>query len=443
VSTSEVLPVQPPVSSPQSAPSSLFTFSKNTYAHSGDKCSNVSPETNPCTPSERFEKMARRRFQNPEPFKEGAFWWILHWQDDFINGKHIRKRKRVKLAPVTMPLREVKKVAAEIINPINQGLVTTGSATNFREYVNNTYQQNELPLMAKSTQQRYKGIIKNYLVPTFGDSCLRDLTPLTLQRYFSGMADSPLSHESKDKIRDVLSSILGSAKKYGLLLTNPIEDVKLPPSRKGNRNKPYITPQQFNILIQLIPEPYASMVFVAVHTGLRVSELIGLRWKNVHADSITIDERYCRGDWGCPKSEASNATIAVNSAVIDRIQRLKTLTIEVRAGRAVRNVNAVKSAKPDDLVFQSLMAGKPMRDNNILTRHIKPAARKLGLDFVNWRCLRTSHATWLKMVGADVKDAQAQMRHSRASTTMDIYQQFVPESQRKFVNMLGGFAASA
>jgi integrase len=77
-----------------------------------------------------------------------------------------------------------------------------------------------------------------------------------------------------------------------------------------------------------------------------------------------------------------------------------------------------------------------MRDNNILTRHIKPAARKLGLGFVNWRCLRTSHATWLKMVGADVKDAQAQLRHSRASTTLDIYQQFVPESQRRAVDRL-------
>jgi len=77
-----------------------------------------------------------------------------------------------------------------------------------------------------------------------------------------------------------------------------------------------------------------------------------------------------------------------------------------------------------------------MRDNNILTRFIKPAARKLGMAFVNWRCLRTSHATWLKMAGADVKDAQAQMRHSRASTTLDIYQQFVPESQRRVVERL-------
>ena len=88
------------------------------------------------------------------------------------------------------------------------------------------------------------------------------------------------------------------------------------------------------------------------------------------------------------------------------------------------------------LVFPSVRDGKPMRDNNILSRHMKPAGRKLGIGFVNWRCLRTSHATWLKMAGADVKDAQAQMRHSRASTTLDIYQQFVPQSQRRVINSL-------
>ena len=53
-------------------------------------------------------------------------------------------------------------------------------------------------------------------------------------------------------------------------------------------------------------------------------------------DSITIEERYCRGDWGAPKSEASNATVPVNACVIERIMRLKTLDDGVKAGRAVR-----------------------------------------------------------------------------------------------------------
>jgi hypothetical protein len=76
------------------------------------------------------------------------------------------------------------------------------------------------------------------------------------------------------------------------------------------------------------------------------------------------------------------------------------------------------------------------KDNTILTRFIKPAARTLGIGWVNWQVLRRSHATWLKLVGADVKDATAQMRHSRVTTTLELYQQFIPESQRRAVNKL-------
>ena len=144
----------------------------------------------------------------------------------------------------------------------------------------------------------------------------------------------------------------------------------------------------------------------------RVSELAGLKWNDVIAIeqvseegevevryAISIDERFCRGDWGAPKSDASNATIGINECVYLRIQRLKLLTVNVRAGNAIRRYKVVKAAGPMDLVFQSVSKGAPMRDNNILSRHIKPAARKMGLGFVNWRCLRTSHATWLKLAG--------------------------------------------
>jgi hypothetical protein len=70
-----------------------------------------------------------------------------------------------------------------------------------------------------------------------------------------------------------------------------------------------------------------------------------------------------------------------------------------------------------------------MRDNNILCRHIKPAARRLKLDRVNWQVLRRSCATWLQPAGVDVKDAQEIVRHSRTSTTQDVYRQIAPESR--------------
>jgi integrase len=397
----------------------------------------VPAEANPVRQfSEDAEKMARRRFQNPQPKRLGDWWYLLLWVDDFLSERRVRKRKRIRLAPATMPEREVKKIAAEYLRPLNQGLAPIGAAVSFGEYVESIYKTTVLPLMAKSTQSRYLSVIKLYLNPAFGSKCMRDLTPLTLQQFFSGFATSALSYESQDKIRDVMSSTLSSAVTYGILVKNPMEGVRLARAKRGNRVKPHVDPAMFADLVELVPEPYATMVHVAVYTGMRPSELVALRYKNVHADSITIDERCCRGDWGAPKSKASNATIPVNSAVIDRIHRLKTITVEIRAGNAVRRYPAVKSSGPDDLVFASVAKGAPMRDNTILTRFIKPAARKLGIGWVNWQVLRRSHATWLKLAGADVKDAQAQLRHSRATTTLDIYQQFIPASQRRAVDKL-------
>jgi integrase len=72
-----------------------------------------------------------------------------------------------------------------------------------------------------------------------------------------------------------------------------------------------------------------------------------------------------------------------------------------------------KSDQPEDIVFQSVRTGAAMRDNNILSRHIKPAARKLGLPWINWRCLRSSHATWMVEAGANPKDVASTCRLRR------------------------------
>lgn len=387
-----------------------------------------------------FERMARRRFQAPKPERRGKWWVLRFWQDAIKDGRRVRERKRIRLAPASMGEREVKKIASEQLRPMNQGLVTLGSATVFSEFVDNVYMPVVLPKMASSTQSRYGGIIDNYLTPQFCRVCLRDVSVLEVDRYLTGLRKTDLSHESLDKIRDVLSSILQSAVGYGLLVKNPVAGIRLPKCRTGKRIKPFITPDQFTALVNLMAEPYATMVYVAIYTGLRASELIGLKWGDIGDSSITVDERYCRGDWGAPKSDASNATVPVNQSVVQRLQRLKTLTVEVKAGTAVRKYRVVRASGTEDLVFQSLRKGAPMRDNNILVRHIKPAARSLGLPFVNWQVLRRSFATWLKMAGADVKDAQGLMRHSRASTTLDIYQQFIPESERRVVDKLSGLS---
>lgn len=380
--------------------------------------------------------MARRRFQDPKPTIVGNFWYLLVWQN---TPGDVRKRERIQLAPATTPEREVLRIAAERLRPLNQGVITAGSAVNFMHFVEDTYEKTGLPLLASSVQPTYKGAIRKHLKPVFASYALRDMTPVALQAYFSGLHKKGVAYPTIVKVRDALSSVLRSAVEYKYLERNPLENLKLPKDKRGKRAKPWITPQQFFQMLDLIAEPYQTMVHTAVFTGLRVSELAALKWHCIHKDSITIEQRYCRGDWSCTKSDASAATIAVEPKLIERILRMKKLTVPVRAGRAVRQCKLVKQDGPDDLVFQSVYKGTTLNDGNILRRHIKPAAELLKLKKVSWHVLRRSYGTWMVQAGADPKSVQGQMRHSRIGTTMDIYAQFVPEGQRKAVGQLAAY----
>src|SRR5580700_9892783 len=110
-----------------------------------------------------YDAMARRRFQNPSPERIGKFWYVRIRQDHFENGRTCRKLVRLKIAPASMLEREVKKIAAELIRPTNQGLITIGSAVNFSEYVQSEYIPTVLPLLATSTQESYEIRIAKYL----------------------------------------------------------------------------------------------------------------------------------------------------------------------------------------------------------------------------------------------------------------------------------------
>ena len=170
----------------------------------------VLPEANSSLPLKGdYERMAKRRFQDPKPFREGNWWWINPRQDVITKAGLTRKRKRMKVAPADVSACEAKRIASEMLGPMNQGLELIGSATQFRTYVEGVYRRTAFPLLSSTTRAVYSWVLDKYLVPVFGDAMLRDLTTMTLQEYFSGLGKN---HATAIKVKDSLASVFWAAR---------------------------------------------------------------------------------------------------------------------------------------------------------------------------------------------------------------------------------------
>jgi integrase len=145
-----------------------------------------------------------------------------------------------------------------------------------------------------------------------------------------------------------------------------------------------------------------------------------LRWKDVDFTSseIRIEQACYRGQIGTPKTKGSRRTLPMPKSLEDELRRLSE-----------------KSTSGEHLVFQT-RNGTLFSDTNLLHQHLKPVGRKLGMPWLNWHTLRRTHATLFQHAGGTLKDAQAQLGHSKMSTTLELYTISIPQAQRQAVENL-------
>jgi integrase len=113
---------------------------------------------------------------------------------------------------------------------------------------------------------------------------------------------------------------------------------------------------------------------------------------------------------GTPKTKNSRRTLPMPEFLKDALKRLSE-----------------KSASGEHLVFQT-RNGTPFNDTNLLHQHLKPVRRKMGMPWLNWHTLRRTHATFFQQAGGTLREAQAQLGHSKMSTTLEIYTISIPQA---------------
>jgi integrase len=289
----------------------------------------------------------------------------------------------------------------------------------FRNFIEEVWQPAILRTMKFSTQKLYPHLLRRHLLPAFGDQPLCDIRRVDIQRFVTEkMTRQNLSWQTAVHLRNLMSGTLERAVEWGYLEGNPGRRIKVPPMQR-RRKTVVLTREQLATLLQSLQEPVRMLAITVAMTGLRIGEVLALRWKNVDFEKslIHVREAVYEGNLSSPKSKSSVRDIPIGPT-------LQQALLERR-----------KAAPADAFVFAS-RHGTPLDSHNLLGRVLKPACKRVGLPSVSWHSFRHTHATLLSDLGESLKTAQAQLGHARLSTTAEIYTHAVPASQRAAVEKL-------
>ncbi len=254
-----------------------------------------------------------------------------------------------------------------------------------------------------STAAGYRSKLSKHTKPRWGDTPLVDVKALDVTEWLKSL---PLSPKMRGQVRALMHLLFERAMLWGLieLQRNPIELVKVKGSSKRQRRPQTLAPEKYQELVAVLREPYKTMAIVAMCTGLRVSEVLALRWEHIDfkASAMLVRQGVVHGRIGKVKTEASQDEVPLDSAFADVLLRWK-------------------GDRTEGLVFPSHVTGGCYHASIIQRQVLKPKGEEVGIPGLGWHTFRHTYRALLDETGAPIGVQQKLMRHSNVATTMNVY----------------------
>jgi integrase len=348
-----------------------------------------------------------------EERKHGPAVWVYRYCE---NGR----RKKVQFGTVDeyRTRSQAEKAAESLRFNANPDCPAARSAT--FGAVLDRYRREELPTR-KSTRTWYLPWLNNYIEPQWGAYPLSELarSPFAIEQWLNKLNLAP---KSKAHIRSLMRVIFNCAMRWGLieLQQNPLSLVRVKGCTKRMRQPVVLTPEQCGLILDLIAEPFKTMVLVAMCLGLRVSEILGLQWGDFDWENLTVNvaRAYVLGAADDVKTVYSAKRVPLDPALAEALLGYRS--------------TYAPSAAAGEWVFANPDTGRPWWAHQIQQHRIRQAGLKaLGLDGIGWHTFRHSYSSLLRQLGVDVKVQQELLRHADIRTTMNLYTQAVPEYLRE------------
>jgi integrase len=304
--------------------------------------------------------------------------------------------------------------------------------------------------LKSSSLARYEGIYRNYIKDTsLGKTKLKDLKPSHLQTYYNTLARQNGKTASTVKtLNKLLKSAMSQALFEKYIVSNPCNHVNLPKVKPITEVEIFTLEEQAQFTDALEGHRHKLLFLMALSTGLRIAELLGLRWADIDMESgeLTVNQTLRREvkidiskgeksegmkteiQAGTPKTESSRRSIPLLPEIITELRLHKIRQNEERTaaglGKYIDN----------DLVFPNEI-GEPTDARN-LTRSYKRVLDRAGIKYKKFHALRHTFATRLFERGVPLITVSKLLGHSDTSITADIYTHVMPEEKIKAIEKL-------
>lgn len=354
--------------------------------------------------------------------KRGYLWmYVVDMGKDPATGKRKQKRKRG-----FERKEDAERALADFISSFNKGDYIEPSKVTVEQFLNDWIEGKKLHIK-EITYNTYKNHIDNHIIPHIGKIELSQLLPQHISDLHNKLHEKGLSGTSIQDVHKVLRNALGQAVKWGMIHKNVAVMVDRPKAKK--KEIQIWTIEQANQFLQVAKKNtrYYIAFLLALSTGMRQGEILGLRWKDIDFEEGVIKVVQTLDHQGKKihsetKSKAGQRTVAIDSWTLEALKSYK-------AKVAQEKLIAGSSYQDHGLVVCTAL-GTPVTPRNLL-RAFYSAIKKANVPKITFHELRHTHASILLKQGVHVKVVSERLGHANIRITLDTYSHLMPNMQKE------------
>ncbi len=314
-----------------------------------------------------------------------------------------------------------------VLNKLNQGTYVEPSKQKYSEFITSWHENNK-NRWSKNTFDTYKWMIGKHIKPQLGHFTLDKLNSLAIDNFYTKLENGGLSSSAIRKVHTIVRSSLEYARRYQLIERNPAAVVKPP----AVRHKDIVVWEEHEMLkfLDFVKSEYDYIVYhLALYTGMRKGEILGLKWSDIDfmSNKIRVMRSYSKTGFSDGKTASARRVIDIDDTTVDKLITHKK----------VISANKLKCGKDYNSKLDLVICradGNPVDVRNVNRRFDKFVERS-KVNRIRFHDMRHTHATLMLKMGIPVKVVSERLGHSKIEMTLNTYTHLLPSMQMEAVQM--------